>query len=110
MNPRAGEAKDNVSRPNRPAVDDVVFLNDDDAVRAGDENGPAVILGEEQAVVVEDEETGEAAEPVEDARGVRAAQERRHGCETLFVQIEIETGVSIGELSWLALLVHATNL
>ena len=44
-----------------------------DAVGAGDEDGMAIVAGEQPAVVVEAEQAGEAAEAVEDARRVRAA-------------------------------------
>ena len=50
-----------------------------DAVGARDQHGPAIILGEEPAIVIEAEKTGKAAEAVEDARRVRALQERGHG-------------------------------
>ena len=47
-----------------------------DAVGAGNEHGPAIVLGEQPAVVVEAEETGKAAEAVEE-RGV--CVRRRNG-------------------------------
>ena len=48
-----------------------------DAVGAGDQDGVAVVAGEQPAVVVEAEQAGEAAEAVEDARRVRALEQRR---------------------------------
>ena len=66
-----------------------------DAVGAGDEDRVAIVAGEEPAVVIEAEQAGEAAEAVEDARRVRAAQERRHAGEGLLVEVEVEPGVAV---------------
>src|SRR5205823_1863557 len=68
-----------------------------DAVGTGDENGVAVVFGEEPAVVVEAEETGEPAETVEDTRRVRALEQRRHGRQALLVDVQIQSGVAVAQ-------------
>ena len=68
-----------------------------DAVGAGDEDGMAIIAGEQAAVVIEAEEAGETAEAVEDARRVRAPEKRQHAGQALLVEIEVEAGGLVGQ-------------
>src|SRR5262249_44046275 len=65
----------------------------------------AVVLGEQPAVVIEAEQTGEAAEPVEYTRGVCTLQQRRHASQALLVEIEVEPGIAIGNTGCL-LVIH----
>src|SRR5262249_57690614 len=51
----------------------------------------------EPAVEVEAEQTGEAAKPVEDARRVRATQERHHALQRLVIQVKVQTGVFVSQ-------------
>jgi hypothetical protein len=66
-----------------------------DAVGAGNEDRVTVVLGKQPAVVIEAEETGEAAEAVQDTRRVRAFEQGRHAGQALLVELEVEAGVAV---------------
>src|SRR5205085_1300904 len=68
-----------------------------DAVGAGDQDRVAVVAGEQARVEVEAEQAGETAKTVEDARCVRAAQQRHHAGEALLVDVEVEAGRLVGQ-------------
>src|SRR5438128_883573 len=53
----------------------------------------------QSAVVIEAEKRCEAAEAVDDTRRMRALQQGRHARQGLFVDIEIEAGVPVGQFA-----------